>query len=97
MVKNKQIIGRLTIKYDNIKEVSFVDVNMYTHIIKDQSTDIIAELQEFGPNKEKYQKLVLTSKGNVSRLESEDSFIIIKDPREYQITVNDKNTNKLLG
>lgn len=32
--------------------------------------DMIAELQEFGPNKEKYQKLVLTSKGDIARLES---------------------------
>lgn len=59
--------------------------------------DMIAELQEFGPNKEKYQKLMLTSKGDIARLESQDSFIITKDPREYQITVNEKNTNKLLG
>lgn len=32
--------------------------------------DMIAELQEFGPNKEKYQKLMLTSKGDIARLES---------------------------
>ena len=56
-----------------------------------------AELQEFGPNKENYQDITLTAKGNVPRLESEDSFIVLSDPRNYQINVSEKDAKKLLG
>jgi hypothetical protein len=56
-----------------------------------------AELQEFGPNKENYQSIALTSKGDVSRLESEDSFIVLSDPRDYQINVSEQISRKLLG
>jgi hypothetical protein len=45
----------------------------------------------------KYQKMGLSNRGDVQRLESDDSFIAINDPREYEITVNDRSTNKLFG
>lgn len=70
-----------------MKEVDFVDVDIYSYLSKSNAT-LAAELQQFGSNKDKYQRIDLTSKGNVARLESEDSFIIVKDPREYQIAVS---------
>jgi len=61
---------------------------MFTHITRPNQPEMQASLQQFGPNKEKYQSISLTSKGKVSRLESEDSFIVTEDPREYQINIS---------
>ncbi len=42
-----------------------------------------AEMREIGEGKLKYQKMGLSNRGDVQRLESDDSFIAINDPREY--------------
>lgn len=56
-----------------------------------------AELQQFGPGKQKYQSLRLTSKTDIQRLESQDSFVVVGDLRNYQINVYKTNSKKMLG
>lgn len=77
--------------------MQFIDVNLFSYISKANQLTMKAELQEIGPNKHKYQSVTLTSRGNVPRLESEDSFIVAQDPRNYQINVMEQESKRLLG
>ena len=46
-----EIVGRLNMFYDNIEEIAFVDANFFSSMSRFQDKGMIAELQQFGPNK----------------------------------------------
>ncbi len=41
----------MNVKYTNLQQTHFIDINFFNHISKDSNMQMIAELKEFGPNK----------------------------------------------
>jgi hypothetical protein len=42
VIKNKQIVGRLKVQYANVKEINFIDVNMFNYITKESNMEMVA-------------------------------------------------------